>query len=548
MTTGPLVTTPPRTQDVDSISNSTGAMHTLCSPSLNQTPQSIDHFDISSDAALDTSHIDYTTFTSLQRRSLTLLVGLGCITSPLTATRYFPLLPLLRTHFKTTAQAINLTITIYIIFQALSPLLFGPSSDTLGRRPVYLLALCIYCAGNLGLAVNKDSFATLLVMRAFQSLGASAACAISYGIVADVCLPGERGKMLGPVNMALNLGTCVGPVAGGAVAYKSKSYELCFWILVGLGAILFVSNLLFLPETARSLVGNGSGRRVHSRYENVWTLLKLTLQHKAISSGTSIDEEGRSTPEPVKPDIRKVLRTSNPLRCLRILLYPDAALCLWVHGSFYVVDYSLVAAAPDIFKNTYHLNELQIGLTYLTRGVGIIAGSYCNGKAMDYNFRLTANLFGFAVDRVLGHELSKFPLEHARSRGSFWLLGVSTITLVAYGWTVTRHVHIAVPIFLQFVLGFVQTCFYTIYSTLLVDTFPEKPSTAAAAASVVRCTMAAISVAIMQLLLEAMGYGWYFTVLGLWSGICGSAAILLMRTKGMQWRVKRVNGERAAGR
>ncbi|KAK4978081.1 hypothetical protein LTR42_002458 [Elasticomyces elasticus] len=383
-------------------------------------------------------------------------------------------------------------------------------------------------------------------MRAFQSLGASAAYAISYGVVADVCLPGERGKMLGPVNMALNLGTCIGPVLGGAVAYKSKTYELCFWILVGLGAILFLSNLLFLPETARSLVGNGSGRQAHSRYENVWTLLKLTLQHKTISSGTSTDE-GRSIPEPVKRDIRKVLRTSNPLRCLRILVYLDAALCLWVHGSFYVVDYSLVAAAPDIFKNIYHLNEFQIGLTYLTRGVGIIAGSYCNGKAMDYNFRLTANRFGLAVDRVLGHESSKFSLEHARSRGSFWLLGVSTITLVAYGWTVTRHVHIAVPIFLQFVLGFVQTCFYTMYSTLLVDTFPEKPSTAAAAASMVRCTMAATSVAIMQPLLEAMGYGWYFTVLGLWSGICGSSAILLMRTKGMQWRVTRMNGAHVAG-
>jgi hypothetical protein len=65
--------------------------------------------------------IPYTTFTRREKRLLTLLLGLATITSPLTATIYFPLLPLLREHFHTSAQAINLTLTIYIIFQALSP-------------------------------------------------------------------------------------------------------------------------------------------------------------------------------------------------------------------------------------------------------------------------------------------------------------------------------------------------------------------------------------------------------------------------------------------
>ena len=62
----------------------------------------------------------YTTFTPNEKHLLTFLLGLATITSPLTATIYFPLLPLLRVHFNTSAQAINLTITIYIIFQALS--------------------------------------------------------------------------------------------------------------------------------------------------------------------------------------------------------------------------------------------------------------------------------------------------------------------------------------------------------------------------------------------------------------------------------------------
>ncbi|KAK7550752.1 major facilitator superfamily domain-containing protein [Phyllosticta citricarpa] len=152
----------------------------------------------------------YTTFTARQKRHLRLLIGLATITSPLTATIYFPLLPLLATHFHTSSQAINLTLTLYIIFQALSPALFGPLSDALGRRLVHLLTLFLYLVANVGLAI-----------RAAVPGG-------SYGVVADVYVPGERGGMLGPVSVALNLDACVGPVAGGAIAYSSGGIEWVF--------------------------------------------------------------------------------------------------------------------------------------------------------------------------------------------------------------------------------------------------------------------------------------------------------------------------------
>ncbi|KFH42769.1 Quinidine resistance protein-like protein [Hapsidospora chrysogenum ATCC 11550] len=103
----------------------------------------------------------YTSFTKSQLRGLRLLLGFSAITSPLTATIYFPLLPLLRTQFHVSAQAINLTLTIYIIFQAVSPVLFGPLSDTYGRRPVLLFTLAIYLISNIGLAANEHNYAAL---------------------------------------------------------------------------------------------------------------------------------------------------------------------------------------------------------------------------------------------------------------------------------------------------------------------------------------------------------------------------------------------------
>jgi MFS family permease len=481
---------------------------------------------------------EYSTFSSSQRRKLQLLLGLVAITSPLTATIYFPLLSLLRTHFHTSAQAINLTITLYIVFQAISPVIFGPLSDVHGRRPYFLVTLALYVVGNLGLALNKSSYVALLLLRAVQSLGASAAYAISFGVVADICVPSERGGMLGPISMALNLGTCVGPIVGGVVAYTSGSYVWVFWALFIVGAILLCGVGLLLPETARSIVGNGSDPSLYTAWQRSWLdLVRHRSKEKAEIYSMEMAEQQCTNAAQKGPPAKYGL--SNLVACFRIVFYKDTFLTLWIHGSFYTVDYSFVAAAPDIYKNVYHWNELQIGLSYLPRGIGIIIGSYFTGKLMDHNYRAVARQIGMTVDKRSGDDLLKFPIERARTRYSYVMLVISTATMLGYGWSIQKHAHPAIPLILQFMQGFWGTYGYTTFSTLLVDSFPQSPSTAAAATSITRCAMAAAGVAVLQPLLDAFGRGWYFTVLSLWSGVLSALAVTLLRWKGMDWRKKR---------
>lgn len=94
-------------------------------------------------------------------------------------------------------QLINITITTYVIIQGIAPAFFGELSDRLGRRPVYLITFSVYFAASIGLAL-QDSYASLLVLRMLQSVGASATSAVGYGVVADIVTPAERGRMLGP--------------------------------------------------------------------------------------------------------------------------------------------------------------------------------------------------------------------------------------------------------------------------------------------------------------------------------------------------------------
>ena len=479
----------------------------------------------------------YTTFTQHQRYIITVLLGLATIISPLTATIYFPLLPLLRIHFHSSAQAINLTITIYIIFQAVSPAIFAPLSDSLGRRPIYLITLTLYVLANLGLALNKNSYVALLVLRALQSLGASAAFAVCYGVVADLCVPSERGKMLGPISAALNLGACMGPVIGGLVALRSGTFDWVFWCLVIIGVILLLAIGTLLPETARNVVGNGS-----VGVERLWGSTWWSMLWGDSRSGTGKIEGTAAYGNNPRPMIesKSSFKLHNPLSCLRIIFWKDTALVLWMHGSFYMVDYSIQTTIPSTFKDIYHFNELEIGLSYLPRGAGIIIGGYLNGKMMDRNYRTIANRIGHTINTISGDDLNHFPIERARTRGSWYLLGISTCSLIGYGWALEQHAHMSIPLIFQFLQGFLGTCLYTIFNTLLVDIFPESPSTAAAAASIVRCTLAAAGVAVLQPLLDALGTGWYFTALALVSGAAGSVVVWMILARGMEWRSQRV--------
>ncbi|KAK2736746.1 hypothetical protein FQN55_001508 [Onygenales sp. PD_40] len=73
-----------------------------------------------------------------------------------------------------------------------------------------------------------------------------------------------------------------------------------------------------------------------------------------------------------------------------------------------------------------------------------------------------------------------------------------------------------------------QSCF-TMLNTLIVDLNSDAPSTAQASCNIVRCAFAGVGTAVLHIMIEAVGVGWYFTILGL---VCATPAPLLV----VQWR------------
>ena len=132
-----------------------------------------------------------------------------------------------------------------------------------------------------------------------------------------------------------------------------------------------------------------------------------------------------------------------------------------------------------------------------------------------------------------------FPLFQARLRSMIYLIPLSTLPLLAYGWCLQHRVHPSIPFILQFFLGGSIIIIFNACGTLIVDLHPSRPSTAQASMNIVRCTFAAGSVAALQQLINAVGVGWCFTIVALVTGVTAVACVITARIWGERWRKQR---------
>ena len=114
----------------------------------------------------------YSAFTRPQKWLIILLATFAATFSPLSSFTFFPAVTALSESLHVSIARINLTITSYMIIAGVAPAVLGDLADTAGRRVVYVLMMSIYCAANIGLAVQND-WAALFVLRMAQSAGSA---------------------------------------------------------------------------------------------------------------------------------------------------------------------------------------------------------------------------------------------------------------------------------------------------------------------------------------------------------------------------------------
>lgn len=186
----------------------------------------------------------YSAFPISTRWFISALVGVAAIFSPISSNIFVPAIPTLAQAFGKSEQDISLAVTVYLVFQAVTPSFFGSLSDTYGRRPVYIVTLSVYLCANIGLAVMPTThYWLLLFLRGLQSTGGSAVISIGAGSVADVAEPRERGKFFAIFQLGAMLGPAVGPLIGGVLS-STLGWRSIFWFLVISCAVVLIPLIL----------------------------------------------------------------------------------------------------------------------------------------------------------------------------------------------------------------------------------------------------------------------------------------------------------------
>ncbi|KAH8681706.1 chloramphenicol resistance protein [Xylariales sp. PMI_506] len=446
---------------------------------------------------------------------------MNCITafiSPITANIYFPAIPALAESLEVSTGDINLSLTTYMIFQGISPTFVGDFGDAAGRRPAFVIAMIVYLGANIGLALQRN-YVALLILRCVQSAGSSGTLALVYGVVADITTTAERGKFMGIVGAGLTIGPAVGPIIGGLLT-QYLYWPSIFWFCTILTVVWMIPYVLAVPETGRKVVGNGS---IPPQSWNMTLIDYLRFRRQAR------DRSG----------VRKQkIPIPNPLNTLKVLLYKDMAITLVYNALLYVGFMTVTATLSSQFSEIYHYDELVLGLCYLPVGGGCAIATIGQGWILDWNYRRTAKKLGFKIDKKRGDNLQGFPIERARIQIIIPFIAIGAVVYIGYGWALQAETSVAVPLVLSFLIGLCVTGSFQVISTLIVDLYPEAPATATAANNLVRCLFGAVATAVIDDMIHAMGKAWAYTFIAL-IFVSFSPTLLVIQKYGPKWREER---------
>jgi len=135
---------------------------------------------------------------------------------------------------------LGIIVSVYGAVQLISQVPLGRRSDRLGRKKILLLGLVTFTFMPLFYIYAHDVY-TLIFIRAFGGIGASAVWPVAMALIVDQARPESRGTAMGWYNAAFFSALAFGPLLGG-VLYDSWGMKapFYFWSLLGATSLVIV--------------------------------------------------------------------------------------------------------------------------------------------------------------------------------------------------------------------------------------------------------------------------------------------------------------------
>src|SRR5512132_2548628 len=140
-----------------------------------------------------------------------------------------------------------LSLSVFMAGFALGPLVFGPVSDHVGRRPVLLTGVAAFAVfGALG--AFSRTLGAVLLWRFLMGIGAGSCQVLVVAIVRDLFTGVEARVRQSYVNLAAGIAPIIAPTLGVAIATLG-GWRAIYGALAGGGMVLFAIAALRLGES-----------------------------------------------------------------------------------------------------------------------------------------------------------------------------------------------------------------------------------------------------------------------------------------------------------
>jgi MFS transporter, DHA1 family, multidrug resistance protein len=173
----------------------------------------------------------------------TLLATIGLFASDM----YLPALGPIQQFFRSDAQKVGLSLSLYMAGFAVAQWFYGALSDQIGRKPPLLFGLALFLVGTGG-CLFADDIRAFLAFRVVQAVGVGAAHVLWQPMVFDL-VDGSKVQRVFARLMAIgSLSPAFAPLAGGHLTH-SLGWQSVFWVLLAIAAMLIAWTALGYQES-----------------------------------------------------------------------------------------------------------------------------------------------------------------------------------------------------------------------------------------------------------------------------------------------------------
>jgi len=246
---------------------------------------------------------------------------------------YLPAMPAMAKELHGDAE---LTITGFLVCFAFAQLIWGPISDSIGRRRPLFIGMWVFAAGAAGCALSH-SIEEIVLWRIVQAFGACTGPMLARAMIRDLFSRTHAAQMLSTIMIIMAIAPIAGPLLGGQIIQVS-SWHGIFWLLTAVGALMFIS-LFWLPETLPE------EKRVHASIGNAFVNYLYLLRHR---------------------------------------IFMRFTLCVTF---YYVAAYAFIAGSPRVYISYFGVAPQRYGWLFAINIVGVMVLSFFN-RYLVYRFSL----------------------------------------------------------------------------------------------------------------------------------------------------------------